>query len=80
MAELTLIEKQKRSARPKRPHSPLSDQSCYRLMLLPGVILLLIFAVVPMFGIVIAFQTGTMFRRKESAARSGSDWTTSEPC
>lgn len=50
MAELTL-KKQK-----KRLRTSLSDQNCYRLMLLPGVILLLIFAVVPMFGILIAFQ------------------------
>lgn len=50
MAELTL-KKQK-----KQQRSPLSDQNCYRLMLLPGIIMLLIFAVVPMFGILIAFQ------------------------
>ena len=50
MAELTLNKTK------KRPRSPLSDQNCYRLMLLPGIIMLLIFAVVPMFGILIAFQ------------------------
>ena len=49
MPELTL-------KKTKKPRSPLSDQVCYRLMLLPGIILLLIFAVVPMFGILIAFQ------------------------
>ena len=49
MAELTLNKTK------KRPRSPLSDQNCYRLMLLPGIIMLL-FAVVPMFGILIAFQ------------------------
>ena len=50
MAELTLNKTK------KRPRSPLSGQNCYRLMLLPGIIMLLIFAVVPMFGILIAFQ------------------------
>lgn len=34
----------------------LSDRTLYRLMLLPGVVLLVIFAVIPMFGILIAFQ------------------------
>ncbi len=38
------------------PVAHLSDRTLYRLMLLPGVVLLVIFAVIPMFGILIAFQ------------------------
>lgn len=38
------------------PEAHLSDRTLYRLMLLPGVVLLVIFAVIPMFGILIAFQ------------------------
>lgn len=63
MAELTLNKTK------KRPRSPLSDQSCYRLMLLPGIIMLLIFAVVPMFGILIAFQNYVPAR-----GITGSEW------
>lgn len=45
------IEKRKSNMKTKDP-----TQKYYHLMLLPGVILLIIFSIVPMFGIVMAFQ------------------------